>query len=960
MLPIPSRLLGEVHVRVMRVLMASCGRGSYGKFGRGEGVMFLRKRREKVVDGNGGDGDEDGEDEFVRAKSCDNLSYMDNLTWPLYFEDYVVAMEEKFLDHVHTTEEEELFIDARSVAMIQEDVHLNARPQRMPVNKSAIPPYPGEGWIDRCPVGPFGRRNPTTGRFVCCPFHVHAAMKKVGQGRVGAVDTAPLPKKRKRSKTPKSKKYTSDGSSSDFSHDSSDSDSDEDFTTAQSKKSKGTGKRGRPRKYPKIEKTSDATTVLKENRVMGLQNSSQAPIYKSVPSGVKAESNPNPTTAIPVPQSQSQGPTLPMNATMSKPIMKPAIQCQPVLVPPIPPQPLDLNAMVVSKRTDETISKYFLEGDLFQSKADDTSDDMVLSNSMPHSNSEENDSRRTSITEAMAKEHRHSDLIDGMSCMGPIKQLRRGVPYHHLSLEMKLQILEFLLDELLDVDDISKELTLRRQLTGAHQALYGEVPRQLEYENMVNEDECLICGLEGDLLCCDGCPGSFHRQCMGMSQYQKLPDGKWYCPECRVTDASKMAQLQSESRPLIGWFTLNELESVSPLIHQGYHDISSTASSLAQTYSIVASQVNRSPQQFMHNNGLQVNQQMTIPLPGMPAQPLGPTNASDSISDRIPAHVEFLVTAGKVFARFRESHKRFDPFNPFDTDSKSSDGTTSPGKKGLDAPSNSPPEPLSKVETMELLKLLHPSMCLKLPWRRLIYNPQKAFSSNNAAEQPNTFLNDLIVHQKEARELLANHPETGNPLDYDNKYRKAPPIPNVKLQLGQFALPIVLPEMFAVTTKSAAQFGLSLATSLSLNSAVEHQKLSLLLSEDVIHSVKDQLIKVGRQMFYSYLLDYRWATLDKWTAQVREAKSFTRLSFLLVKLADSCSPRAFQIEWYQVKANGNEDESTRLTFTSNYSALNEGWTADGELRLRRWQRCTKGKLVLSDIFLWLGVSTHAN
>ena len=916
MLPIPSRLLGEIHVRFMRVLFAHSGMGNYSKLGSGEGAVFLKRvRREKVWkhgDKLKGDDAMDKEEEYVRARSYDNLFYLDNLTWPLFLEDYVITAEEKFLQNANTDDEE--FIDARSLAIIQDDIHLNARPQKMTGNKSAIPPYPGEGWIDRCPVGPFGRRNPTTGRFVCCPFHIHAVLKKAGQGCTVTTDTAPLPKKRKRSKTPKSKKYTSDGSSSDFSNDSLDSDSDEDFTT-QSKKTKGRGKRGRPRKCPKTEKASDVTTTsLNVNHV-----------------------------------TQPHGSTLQINTPIARPVKNPPVQCQPILVPPIPPQAVDLNAMVVPKSTEETILKYFLEGDIFQDNIDKASDDMIPSNSMSCSSIFENDCGKMSITDALAKEHKHDNSIAGITCSASMEQLRKGVPYHHLSLEMKLQIMEFLLDELLDVDDISKELALRRQLTGAHNALYGEVPSQHEYENMVNEDECLICGLEGDMLCCDGCPGSFHRQCMGMSQYQKIPDGKWYCPECRVTDASKMAQIQSESRPFIGWFTLNELDASSPLIHQGFHDTSSAAPSLAQTHSIVSYQVTGIPHQSVTKSWNQINPQTGGHLSSMSPR-LAPTNTADSIPGRIPAEVEFLITAGKVFARYRESHEKFDPFNPFGTDSKSSDMTTPPVEKPLDSTHNSPPEPLSKAETIQLLKLLGPCMCLKLPWRRLIFNAIKVFTSDNAAEAPNTLLHHLIAHQNEARALLANHPETCNPLDYDNRYRKAPPIPNIKLQLGQFVLPTVLPDMFTVTPKSAAQFGLSLATTLSLNSVAENNKVSLVLSQDVLHSVQDQLIKSGRQLYDSCLVDYRWATLDRWTAQVREAKSYTRLSFLLVKLADACSLRAFQNEWYQVKINGNHDESTRHTLVPNYSALIEGWTVDGELELRRWQRCTKGKLAYRACF----------
>ncbi|CAA0815005.1 PHD finger family protein [Striga hermonthica] len=48
-----------------------------------------------------------------------------------------------------------------------------------------------------------------------------------------------------------------------------------------------------------------------------------------------------------------------------------------------------------------------------------------------------------------------------------------------------------------------------------------------------NGDECRICGMDGLLLCCDGCPSSYHSRCLGLSKTH-MPDGSWYCPECKI------------------------------------------------------------------------------------------------------------------------------------------------------------------------------------------------------------------------------------------------------------------------------------------------------------------------------------------------------------------------------------------------------------------------------------------
>ncbi|XP_068659314.1 DDT domain-containing protein PTM-like [Aristolochia californica] len=48
-----------------------------------------------------------------------------------------------------------------------------------------------------------------------------------------------------------------------------------------------------------------------------------------------------------------------------------------------------------------------------------------------------------------------------------------------------------------------------------------------------NGDECRLCGMDGTLICCDGCPSAYHSRCIALSKAQ-LPDGLWFCPECVV------------------------------------------------------------------------------------------------------------------------------------------------------------------------------------------------------------------------------------------------------------------------------------------------------------------------------------------------------------------------------------------------------------------------------------------
>ncbi|KAF3794718.1 DDT domain-containing protein [Nymphaea thermarum] len=46
-----------------------------------------------------------------------------------------------------------------------------------------------------------------------------------------------------------------------------------------------------------------------------------------------------------------------------------------------------------------------------------------------------------------------------------------------------------------------------------------------------NSDDCCLCKMDGNLICCDGCPAAYHSRCVGVSR-DLLPEGDWYCPEC--------------------------------------------------------------------------------------------------------------------------------------------------------------------------------------------------------------------------------------------------------------------------------------------------------------------------------------------------------------------------------------------------------------------------------------------
>jgi rubredoxin len=187
--------------------------------------------------------------------------------------------------------------------------------------------------------------------------------------------------------------------------------------------------------------------------------------------------------------------------------------------------------LTVSEDVEQVLEKYLLSGPSKVKTPDQTTEEAPDCPASPSSNP---------FHQAMS----HAEDEELLVHMAPLRQLAKGVPYHHLSLSTKLTMLEFLLDELLQVEEIRGELS-RRQSSTLHTSHfhrcgpYGRLPPPKEFEEMYNADECMVCGIEGDLLCCDGCPGSYHRGCIAMGGNQKLPE-KWLCPECRIVDASKM------------------------------------------------------------------------------------------------------------------------------------------------------------------------------------------------------------------------------------------------------------------------------------------------------------------------------------------------------------------------------------------------------------------------------------
>lgn len=156
--------------------------------------------------------------------------------------------------------------------------------------------------------------------------------------------------------------------------------------------------------------------------------------------------------------------------------------------------------------------------------------------------------------------------------------------YYTLSAGKKLLILQILCDDVLDSEELRAEIDIREESEGGIDPDTGMVvapiagPRRVHPRNSKtsackgqeamqiiaqshetklfsnsgnlglsvegqdgivdmdqdsNGDECRLCGMDGTLLCCDGCPASYHSRCIGVCK-MFIPEGPWYCPECTI------------------------------------------------------------------------------------------------------------------------------------------------------------------------------------------------------------------------------------------------------------------------------------------------------------------------------------------------------------------------------------------------------------------------------------------
>jgi hypothetical protein len=126
--------------------------------------------------------------------------------------------------------------------------------------------------------------------------------------------------------------------------------------------------------------------------------------------------------------------------------------------------------------------------------------------------------------------------------------------YHKQPVSLKVEILKCLCDDMIEAETIRSELNRRSSGTDPDMDfdrnvnLGGYKKRKTAMDvsgnscltedaaddtNDWNSDECCLCKMDGNLICCDGCPAAYHAKCVGVAN-NYLPEGDWYCPECAI------------------------------------------------------------------------------------------------------------------------------------------------------------------------------------------------------------------------------------------------------------------------------------------------------------------------------------------------------------------------------------------------------------------------------------------
>ena len=497
----------------------------------------------------------------------------------------------------------------------------------------------------------------------------------------------------------------------------------------------------------------------------------------------------------------------------------------------------------------------------------------------------------------------------------PLKAMRSGVPYHRLPIEEKLYIIEFLIDELLTVDAISEEFTRRHTKTDSHDFSYGRLPNEEEYESIENNDECAVCGQEGDLLCCDGCTSSYHGGCLKMKEGQTLAEGKWLCPECNLVDPCNFGPLHGGRKSSLDWFALDDIIKVSNNQH-GVHapsSLSSPRNTPNDSRELSNFQFKTSLQNptANTNNGDGSNQPFKE-LCGDGA--VKTTSLSKNLENEVKwKEMEFIIIHG--FVLFRNCSENI-------------------GGEITDVLKSSKPH-LVMTESDQVAYLSQIDIRLSKSWP-LAQIPYTATTrSDNFPSIKNYFASA----------------ESVNPFQYNNQYQIAP-----VSHLMKAGAALQIPKLMQTNYESECnQPKTSKVSELMIEDMSLDAKISshLKTQTDIYNPyqlLKGYILRLEQTLRKSCMLDEFWlggklrTKSEIWISNVRSAKSIRGLSRLLLILVNGIHTKAFSATWFHSHVSKQPDPDNSMA-ERNYKSLPADWNEEREMMKRAWET-TPSKLIL--------------
>ena len=794
-LPCYSELSGAIHVSVLRFLYDHYDLGTYSKFGDG-----MSKLKLPCMNADDGVSDYLARKETLHSNAGKNLVLMDNLTWPLFFRDYVQI--NRMNDSEDTVTIDPEFLGGNEIQMQQ---YFNSAPGEFDGSD-----YDAE--VDK--------------------FEVELMQWQVLQQRkkqaLSAMESTRKNNKRQRNRhtNKKSRRLTfKRGESSDEYSCESVSDEDEEYVvktfTSSSKK----------RRRPMIASSSKKISVKQQ----GVDETSGA--ASSAPHSFDIQSSQSRL----IRQSQYDA----IGIYIRKDEMEKMSQ-------------FESNSVPTSTFPVDNVS-----GSTFKETDNQSSDHGV------------NQGDETSFPQ-----------------IHPLEGVNSSSSYLSLDIPAKVQILEYLVDELLETELVSTQMSKRKEISKGYPGLYG-VRSDVENGTLVNNDECSICNSGGELLCCDWCPSSYHPKCVNISTHQNLGDEKWKCPDCEIIDCAKFGPLHGNLKCSLDWFRLDNIQAFKPKEH-----------------------IESSEQIFTENN--------------VESRQMKPPN-------KALLTVEFLIIHGFVFVRdFDKRPVKLSALLSLDNTVHKSSSTHLVNLV-----------PLNTHELYSLLSSLGPDLGNNWPWIQIPFNPNKIWKHSQGqpsnSQDPSFGTNFTLCGENHKAYFAKN--ESFNPLLYSNAYSCSSNHESIRANIDS-ALPHK-PCIMVDVSKFRDEISWDCSNDDNLGLLLRVNKNL----HNPMNAMQVHCIHLERSLHRSMLLHELWGLRNKslddtwWSRKVVKCKTIRDLAKLLVYLIDHTHPRAFCEEWTFMPGVVVGGSSPTNGTSRTYNSLPANWTIENEVQKRKWERCGKSDIL---------------